>query len=110
MLTILAVFLLLFFTALYYHFFEKRRHYPPGPIPLPLVGNLLQLDPVNPHETVFKWSRKYGPIFTIWLGPRPTVVITGYDIMKKYVAGKWADLFAGRPENFLFEHFQGGGR
>lgn len=49
---------------------------PPGPTPLPFLGNKLQLPKSKPWLQFQAWSRTYGPIFTIWIGRRPTVVIS----------------------------------
>jgi cytochrome P450 len=49
---------------------------PPGPTPLPFVGNKLQLPKSQPWIQFQKWSKQYGPIFTIWIGRKPTVIIS----------------------------------
>lgn len=49
---------------------------PPGPTPLPFVGNKLDLPKTKPWIQFEKWSRIYGPIFTIWIGRKPTIVIS----------------------------------
>ncbi|KAK7206966.1 cytochrome P450 [Myxozyma melibiosi] len=49
---------------------------PPGPFPLPFIGNKLIIPQSKPWITFQEWSYKYGPIFTIWIGRRPTVIIS----------------------------------
>jgi cytochrome P450 len=49
---------------------------PPGPTPLPFIGNKLQLPKSKPWIQFQKWSKTYGPIFTIWIGRKPTIVIS----------------------------------
>ncbi|KUI56329.1 Fumitremorgin C synthase [Cytospora mali] len=49
---------------------------PPGPTPLPFVGNRLQLPKSKPWVQFQEWSKIYGPIYTIWIGRRPTIVIS----------------------------------
>ncbi|TPX12326.1 uncharacterized protein E0L32_006973 [Thyridium curvatum] len=49
---------------------------PPGPTPLPFLGNKFQLPKSQPWLQFERWSRVYGPIFTVWIGRRPTVVIS----------------------------------
>lgn len=49
---------------------------PPGPTPLPFIGNKLQLPKSKPWVQFQEWSKKYGPIYTIWIGRQPTVIIS----------------------------------
>ncbi|XP_047271448.1 flavonoid 3'-monooxygenase CYP75B137 isoform X2 [Capsicum annuum] len=48
---------------------------PPGPKPLPLIGNLHSLDP-ELHIYFPSLSKTYGPICTLWLGKKVGIVIT----------------------------------
>ncbi|XP_050228539.1 cytochrome P450 76A1-like [Mercurialis annua] len=61
---------------------ERRWVLPPGPIRLPLVGNLLQLSK-EPHASFAKLASQYGPIMTLWLGPIRTVVISSSEVAKE---------------------------
>ncbi|KAL8101264.1 hypothetical protein AgCh_033224 [Apium graveolens] len=47
---------------------------PPGPRSLPLVGNLLSLDP-DLHTYFASLGKSYGPIVTLWLGHKVGIVI-----------------------------------
>lgn len=61
--------------AYYIHrFYKYVARYPPGPTPLPIIGNLLQLDKSNTHKCFEKMAETYGPVFTVFL-PKPTVII-----------------------------------
>ncbi|XP_078165715.1 flavonoid 3'-monooxygenase CYP75B137-like [Carex rostrata] len=57
--------------------FRRRRTppLPPGPTGLPLVGSLPFLDP-SLHTYFADLSKKYGPIFSLRLGSKLTVVIS----------------------------------
>nr|AUX14894.1 cytochrome p450 CYP2K48 [Kryptolebias marmoratus] len=62
---------------------KESRKEPPGPTPLPLLGNLLQLDLKKPHETLIEFSKKYGSVFTVHFGPQKVVVLAGYRTVKE---------------------------
>ncbi|XP_075701954.1 cytochrome P450 2A13-like [Rhinoderma darwinii] len=61
--------------------YRRRLSLPPGPIPLPFVGNLFQGSFVLYHSYL-KLSKQYGPVFTVWLGNSPVVVLCGYSVVK----------------------------
>ncbi|NXD69555.1 CP2CL protein, partial [Eolophus roseicapillus] len=78
----------------------SRRKYgkgkmPPGPTPLPILGNVLQVKPKNLAKTLQKLSEEYGPVFTVHLGSDPVVVLHGHDAVKEALIDR-ADEFAGR--------------
>uniref|UniRef100_A0A3P9C3I8 Cytochrome P450 2K1-like n=1 Tax=Maylandia zebra TaxID=106582 RepID=A0A3P9C3I8_9CICH len=56
---------------------------PPGPRPLPLFGNLLQMNLKRPYKTLLELSKKYGSVFTVYLGPQKVVVLAGYKTVKE---------------------------
>ncbi|NXE94736.1 CP2H1 protein, partial [Menura novaehollandiae] len=82
---------------------------PPGPIALPIVGNMLQLNPRNLPESFKELSKKYGPVFTVHLGPQKVVVLHGYDAVKEALVDQGDD-FSGRGTLPLIKKlFQGTG-
>ncbi|XP_040921000.1 cytochrome P450 2K1-like [Toxotes jaculatrix] len=62
---------------------QEHRKEPPGPRPLPLLGNLLQLDLERPYNTLLKLSKKYGSVFTVYFGTQKVVVLAGYKTVKE---------------------------
>ncbi|XP_059643246.1 geraniol 8-hydroxylase-like [Cornus florida] len=48
---------------------------PPGPAPLPFIGNILKLSN-QPHKSLSDLAKTYGPIMTLKLGQITTVVIS----------------------------------
>uniref|UniRef100_A0A1W7HBW0 Cytochrome P450 n=1 Tax=Scoparia dulcis TaxID=107240 RepID=A0A1W7HBW0_SCODU len=60
---------------------RKSARLPPGPRPLPIVGNILELGP-TPHQSLAKLSRKYGPLMSLKLGSATAVVVTSPEIAK----------------------------
>ncbi|XP_032443873.1 cytochrome P450 2K1-like [Xiphophorus hellerii] len=68
---------------------------PPGPKPLPLLGNLLQLDLQRPYKTLCELSKKYGSVFTVYFGPKKVVVLAGYRTVREALVS-YADEFGER--------------
>ncbi|KAJ8346037.1 hypothetical protein SKAU_G00302300 [Synaphobranchus kaupii] len=61
----------------------RLRKEPPGPRPLPLIGNLLQLDLHRPYQSLYELSKKYGSVFTVHFGGRKVIVLAGYKAVKE---------------------------
>ncbi|XP_037371411.1 cytochrome P450 2F2-like [Talpa occidentalis] len=80
---------------------------PPGPKPLPLLGNLLQLVSGRLDCALMELSGRWGPVFTVWLGPRPAVVLCGYAALRDALVLQ-ADSFSGRGAMAVFERFTRG--
>uniref|UniRef100_A0A7M4DZ76 Cytochrome P450 2K4-like n=1 Tax=Crocodylus porosus TaxID=8502 RepID=A0A7M4DZ76_CROPO len=77
----------------------NRGDFPPGPRPLPVIGNLF---------ADFKWlSETYGPVFSIQMGFTKTVVLSGYEMVKEALVNQ-ADAFAERAEVPAFEELSRG--
>eukprot|EP01018_Ginkgo_biloba_P024792 Gb_12834 [translate_table: standard] len=75
---------------------KMKLKLPPGPRPLPIIGNLLMMGKL-PYRTLRDLSEKYGPIMLIRLGSVPTVVASSPETAKEFL--KTHDLvFASRPE------------
>ncbi|XP_052569417.1 cytochrome P450 2C29-like [Peromyscus californicus insignis] len=60
-----------------------RGKLPPGPRPLPIIGNFLQIDVKNISQSFTNFSKAYGPVFTLYFGTQPTVVLHGYEAVKE---------------------------
>ncbi|XP_040122747.1 cytochrome P450 2W1 [Oryx dammah] len=82
--------------------------WPPGPRPLPLIGNLHLLQGAQQDEALMQLSRQYGPVFTVHLGHQKTVVLTGYEAVKEALVGTRQEL-AGRPPIAIFQLINRGG-
>ncbi|XP_010531534.1 PREDICTED: cytochrome P450 71B34-like [Tarenaya hassleriana] len=72
----LVIFILTATTEIIRHRFrQRRRRLPPGPPAIPIIGNLHQIGEL-PHRSLWKLSRKYGPLLRVKLGFVPTVVVS----------------------------------
>ncbi|CAO2626316.1 Cytochrome P450 2F2 [Lemmus lemmus] len=80
---------------------------PPGPKPLPILGNLLQLRSQDLLTSLTKLSKKYGSVYTVYLGPRRVVVLSGYQTVKEALVDKGEE-FSGRGSYPVFFNFTKG--
>ncbi|XP_036602513.1 cytochrome P450 2A13-like [Trichosurus vulpecula] len=81
---------------------KVSRTLPPGPTPLPFIGNYLQLNTQQMYDSLMKIGEKYGPVFTVHLGQRTIVVLTGYEAVKEALVDQ-AEEFSGRGEQATFD-------
>ncbi|XP_073399223.1 cytochrome P450 2K4-like [Dendrobates tinctorius] len=82
---------------------------PPGPMPLPVIGNLHLVDLKRPHESLMQLSEKYGEIYTLHFGPKKMVILSGYKIIKEALVTR-ADDFGERaiaPIFYIFSNEHG---
>ncbi|KZT25427.1 cytochrome P450 [Neolentinus lepideus HHB14362 ss-1] len=56
-----------------------RKNLPPGPKGVPFFGNLFQVPVLRPYPKFREWSRQYGEIFHLKLGPQDVVVLNTAD-------------------------------
>ncbi|XP_074057380.1 cytochrome P450 2W1-like isoform X1 [Macrotis lagotis] len=100
---------LLFWGLLYFltQLNETTGKWPPGPTPLPFIGNLHLLDFRRQDKSLMKISEKYGPVFTIHFGLQKMVVLTGYEAVKEALVNS-AEEFADRPPIPIFQCIQEG--
>ncbi|KTG31572.1 hypothetical protein cypCar_00043157 [Cyprinus carpio] len=69
---------------------------PPGPFPLPLVGNFLNIGFSDPLGTFQRIAERYGDVSTLYLGNKPCILLTGYESFKEAFVEQ-ADIFTDRP-------------
>ncbi|XP_074088623.1 cytochrome P450 2C44-like isoform X1 [Macrotis lagotis] len=103
---LLACVFFLIFLSLHNHGFKSGK-LPPGPIPLPFIGNILQLDFKNMAASLSLLAEKYGPIFTIYLGTQRVVVLYGYNIVKEALIDQ-GEAFMERGDIPIFKDFARG--
>nr|XP_048296551.1 cytochrome P450 2B1 isoform X1 [Myodes glareolus] len=74
---------------------KARGHLPPGPRPLPLLGNLLQMNRGGLLNSFMQLREKYGDVFTVHLGPKPVVMLYGAEAIREALVDQ-AEAFSGR--------------
>ena len=79
---------------------------PPGPISLPLIGNLPSLvwhllrSGDEPEHLFAKMAKKYGEVFSLKVGSKVIVVCNGYKAIKEALQNP---LTSDRPKSKVFE-------
>jgi hypothetical protein len=67
--------LLMLFSSYVFQLVTHMRHrLPPGPRPLPVIGNLLHVAGTLPHSSLAGLAERYGPLMTLRLGTVVMVV------------------------------------
>ncbi|KAG9291322.1 hypothetical protein G9A89_003974 [Geosiphon pyriformis] len=64
----------------YFRYFTRENPIP-GPLPLPIVGNLLFATDLSNY--CFKLGKKYGDIFEIWMGNERWIILARGDLVEK---------------------------
>ncbi|XP_076079572.1 steroid 17-alpha-hydroxylase/17,20 lyase-like isoform X3 [Mytilus galloprovincialis] len=93
-----------------YKFRQRWKHkLPPGPFAWPLIGNYEVMKAKFLHEICAKYTKIYGPVFTIKLGPFQMVVLNDINSVTEALVKRKAD-FANRPFIQSVDVFTEGGR
>lgn len=91
-----VVFILLVYLLIKYLW--EVRDLPPGPWGLPILGSLLRLSPIEPHQSLTLLAKKYGPIYSIQMGKVLAVVISDPGLIREALS---KEEFSGRADLYL---------
>ncbi|PWA54029.1 hypothetical protein CTI12_AA428630 [Artemisia annua] len=77
---------------------RSSRLAPPGPLGLPFIGNLHQIDSSSLHTSLWNLSKSYGPILFLRFGFIPSIVVSSASLAKEVL--KTQDvIFCSRPSS-----------
>ncbi|XP_043090971.1 cytochrome P450 2K6-like [Puntigrus tetrazona] len=86
---------------------DDGNKYPPGPKPLPLLGNLHTLDLKKTYLSLWELSKQYGSVYTVHMGPRKVVILSGYKAVKQALV-HLSEEFGDRDVTPIFHDFNKG--
>jgi hypothetical protein len=83
----------------------------PGPFPIPIVGTIPQFlisaaRGRTAAQQLLDLKKRYGRVYTIWIGPLPAVLVCDYELMVENFV-KNGDAFAGRWRPYLPDKSRG---
>ncbi|CAE6485323.1 unnamed protein product [Rhizoctonia solani] len=76
---------------------SRRKNMPPGPTPLPILGNVLRMKPVDIYAQFRELNDKYGPIVSLKVGAGDMIVIGGDGSLVRHLLDKRGAIYSNRP-------------
>ncbi|ETW77249.1 cytochrome P450 monooxygenase 26 [Heterobasidion irregulare TC 32-1] len=88
-------------------YYKRRRNHPdlpcpPGPKPLPLIGNILDIPKRAPWEVYAEWANQYGDIMSIQVLGQTVVIINSVQIARNLLEKRGSN-YSDRPVVHTFE-------
>ncbi|PWZ09552.1 Trans-cinnamate 4-monooxygenase [Zea mays] len=82
----------------------RKLRLPPGPVPVPVFGNWLQVGDDLNHRNLAALSRKFGDVFLLRMGQRNLVVVSSPPLAREVLHTQGVE-FGSRTRNVVFDIF-----
>uniref|UniRef100_A0A803J3I8 Uncharacterized protein n=1 Tax=Xenopus tropicalis TaxID=8364 RepID=A0A803J3I8_XENTR len=92
--TFLLVLITFILTLSSWNTMYKKVNLPPGPTPLPLIGNLMNIKKGKMVNSLMKLWEQYGAVYTLYFGTKRIIVLCGYDAVKEALVNQAEDFGA----------------
>ncbi|VAH81107.1 unnamed protein product [Triticum turgidum subsp. durum] len=87
----------------------RKLRLPPGPFPVPIFGNWLQVGDDLNHRNLAAMARKFGEVFLLRMGQRNLVVVSSPPLAREVLHTQGVE-FGSRTRNVVFDIFTGEGQ
>ena len=80
---------------------RRPKDYPPGPIPMPIIGNFYNLIKGNFFKTIRDLRQQHGDIISLSLGSHWVIIVNGIENLREILV-KRGEATSDRPSFFVF--------
>nr|CAB3445751.1 unnamed protein product [Digitaria exilis] len=92
-----SLLLIILSTYIYQLLQRTRSRLPPGPVPLPIIGNLLDVASKHPHRSLWRLAERYGPLVSVRIGTAVVVVVSSPSIAREVLRTHNGSITGRRP-------------